>query len=236
MLDHMSIWTLLFRVVTLYVMVFITLRIMEKRKMGKLSIFDFVVSVMIAELSVLPMEDAKIPLSRPLLALTGLVVLQLILATFSLHSHRFRYWVEDEPSVLIEHGQIKDKQMKKNRYTMYDLLIQLREQGIARVQDVEFAILETSRKLSIIPKAESRPITTKDMGKHVESTNLPMPLIIDGYPVSKTLQILKKDLNWLQNELYQRGYGWITDIFYATIDLNGTLQIDAKDKEEKNRT
>lgn len=229
MAAHISMWGMALRVVFLYVLVMVSLRIMGKREIGQLSVFDFVVSVMIAELSTLAMEDGLNALLKGIISIATLVVLQVVVANISIRSHRFRHWVDGEPSVLIEHGEIKDKEMRKTRYAVGDLLMQLREKGFTNVADVEFAILETSGQLSVIPKAEKRPITPEDLGQRVQPEFVPMPIIIDGTPVQKTLDALKKDALWLEAEIRRRGYGSVKQVIYADVDEHGTLNIDSRD-------
>jgi uncharacterized membrane protein YcaP (DUF421 family) len=218
------------RIVVLYIAVAIALRVMGKREIGQLSVFDFVVSVMIAELSTVPMEDTDQPMMQALLSIATLVVLQFGVALLQMKSHRFRHIIDGEPTVLIEHGQIQDKEMRKIRYTINDLLMQLREKGYPNVSDVEFAILETSGSLSVIPKAEKRPVTPSDIGKSVSPESIDMPLISDGQVVKKTLDVLQRDEQWLCEELKRRGYERIEDVFYASIDSSGTLFVDVKDQ------
>ncbi|MCL6444537.1 MAG: DUF421 domain-containing protein [Alicyclobacillus sp.] len=210
----------------------LALRVMGKREIGQLSVFDFVVSVMIAELSTLPMENTEVPLLRSIVAIAMLVLLQIVVAVISVKSHRVRHWVEGEPSVLIEHGEIKDQTLRKVRYSMHDLLMQLREKGFADVADVEFAILETSGQLSVFPKAEARPMTPADLQRRVPPEEIPMPLVVDGVPVEKTLHALRRDQTWLANELSRRGYGRIEDVYYASIDETGTIHADRRDPPE----
>jgi uncharacterized membrane protein YcaP (DUF421 family) len=232
-MGNLPMWALGLRILVLYVYVMIALRVMGKREIGQLSVFDFVVSVMIAELSTLPMEETSVPLWRSLFAIAALVGLQLIVAWISMKSHGFRHLVEGEPSVLIEHGQIRDKEMRKSRYTMHDLLMELRQKGYASVNDVEFAILETSGKLSVFPKPEKRPVTPEDLRLAVNHAHIAMPLIVDGQPVKKTLRILKKDENWLRQELGRRGYHGFDEVFYAGIDESGTLFVDPVDEIDR---
>ncbi|WP_249226517.1 DUF421 domain-containing protein [Alicyclobacillus mengziensis] len=227
-------WQFGFRIVVLYIVVMIALRLMGKREIGQLSVFDFVVSMMIAELSTLPMEDTGIPLYVSLVSIGVLVLLQVGVAILQIKNHRFRHWVEGEPVVLIEHGQIRDGQMRKMRYSMSDLLLQLREKGVAAVADVEFAILENSGKLSVLPKAAKRPLTASDLGQPVTEERLPLPLIIDSDPVRSTLQTIGRDENWLRQEMERRGYSAFDKVFYAAIDSNGTIFIDPRDPPSGN--
>lgn len=230
-----SFWHFILRVLVLYLLVMVALRVMGKREIGQLSVFDFVISVMVAELSTLPMEDTNVSLFRSVVAIGILVVLQVIVAFGQLKSHRFRHWVDGEPSVLIEHGAIHDGEMKKTRYTMHDLLMQLRENGVANIADVEFAILETSGKLSVFPKAEKRPLTPLDVERAVRHDTIPLPLVVDGVAVRKTLDILGEPETWLEEELARRGYGSVSNVFYAAIDESGQIHIDPRDSDYKAR-
>lgn len=218
------------QIMVLYVVVMLSLRLMGKREIGQLSVFDFVVSVMIAELSTLPMEDTDVPAWRSIVCIGVLVFLQLSVAWVSLHSHRFRHLVEGEPSVLIEHGKILDTEMRKTRYSMHDLLMQMREQGVANVADVELAVLETSGQLSVFPRPEARPLTAADLGIPAREDGIPLPLIVDGNVVQKTLTILARDEEWLSNEITRLGYGEIRDVFFAAIDRSGTIHVDPMDQ------
>jgi len=232
-LEGVPIWAFLLRILFLYALVMVALRIMGKREIGQLSVFDFVVSVMVAELSTVPMEDLQVPLMRSIISIAALVFLQLVVAILQLKSHRFRHWVDGEPSVLIEHGRIKEKEMRRTRYTAHDLLTQLREKGFASIADVEFAILETSGQLSVFPTGEASPLTARDAKVHVDATQIPFPLVVDGVPVQKTLQTIGRDLKWLTNEVSRRGYGTIQDVFFAEVDQTGKIYMDAKDATKR---
>ncbi|MCL6632324.1 MAG: DUF421 domain-containing protein [Alicyclobacillus herbarius] len=233
---ELPLWQLILRIVVLYLCVMLALRFMGKREIGQLSVFDFVVSVMIAELSTVPMEDTQVPLLQSVFCIGALVVLQILVAVLQLKSHRFRHWVEGEPTVLIEHGHIRDKEMARARYTMHDLLTQLREKGFTNVADVEFAILETSGELSVFPRAERQPLTPADAGIAAEPVGMPMPLVVDGQIVGKTLTQIGQDRSWLESELKRRGYGQIQDVMYAAIDRHGRLHIDVRDAPDLQRS
>ncbi len=234
-MGELPVWEFLIQIVILYVVVMVSLRLMGKREIGQLSVFDFVVSVMIAELSTLPMEDTNVPAWRSIVCIAVLVLLQLSVAWVSLRSHRFRHWVEGEPSVLIEHGRILDNEMRKTRYSMHDLLMQMREQGVANVADVELAVLETSGQLSVFPRPEARPLTAADLGIPAREDGIPLPLIVDGNVVSKTLTILARDEAWLAEEIQRLGYGNIRDVFFATIDRDGQVHVDPLDHKRATR-
>ncbi len=228
-MPHIPLWQFPLRALVLYLMVMVALRIMGKREIGQLSVFDLVVSIMIAELSTLPMEDRRVPIWEAAISIGSLVFFQLAVAFLQMKSHRFRHWIEGEPSVLIAHGRICDREMRRIRYTVHDLLTQLREQGYADVADVEFAILETSGQLSVVPKPEARPLTPRDLGIPAEESGPAVTVVVDGKPVQSALDRLGRDEAWLREQLRHRGYA-LERVFYARVNGRGEWWIDEKDE------
>jgi len=144
------------RTLLMYVIVFIVLRLMGKREIGQLSVFDMVVSVMIAELAVIEIEDPDNHLMHGIYPIIILFIIQYTTAFVSLKSRKLRLIFDGKPSVFIAKGHIYKDELKKQRYNLDDLLIQLREQGITSIHEVDFAILETSGKISIIPSSNNQ--------------------------------------------------------------------------------
>lgn len=227
----MHLWTaLLFRTLFTYFFVLLSLRIMGKREIGKLSIFDLVVSIIIAEVSAMTLQDLKIPLWHGILVTGLLVMLQIGMSYLSLHNHRIHDLIEGKPTVLVANGEINDSEMKRTRYNMNDLLMQLREKNISTVADVEFAILETSGKLSVFPKAGQRPLTPDDLVMTAKPTVMATSLIVDGQIDDDKLAAVKRSRAWLQEQLVAQGYGSANEVFYASWD-GQTLHIDRMDEE-----
>ncbi|MGZ4033015.1 MAG: DUF421 domain-containing protein [Tumebacillaceae bacterium] len=217
------------RVIFFYFVILVSMRLMGKREIGQLSIFDLVVSIMIAEVSAMSLEDPTVPFSRGVFIVGLLVLLQIVMSWLTLKSVTLRSLVEGKPTLIIANGKIKDAEMRRTRYSMSDLMTQLREKDIATVGDVEFAILETTGKLSVFPKAEKRPVTPEDMGLSVPRTGLPLPLIVDGAVLDDNLEKIGKTRFWLRNELQQYGYKDFKKIFYCSVDNQGKLFFDPKD-------
>lgn len=220
---------LLIRTIFIYFYVLIAMRVMGKREIGKLSIFDLVVSIMIAEVSAVALEDPKAPLSRGMIIIAALVTLQILVSFITLKNQRIRGLVEGRPTVLIANGKINDAEMRRTRYSMSDLLTQLREKDIANVADVEFAILETSGKLTVFPKANKRQVTVEDLNLSVPRSNIPLPLIIDGQPIDKNIALTGKTRYWLKQELKKMGYHDFREIFFCSLDNQGQLFVDRKE-------
>ncbi len=152
MFKHISIH--IFLTVLMYILIFLSMRIMGKREIGKLSVFDLTISIMIAEIAVFVIEDIERPVYDGVVPMATLVLIQILVAQLSLKSRKLRLLVDGKPSVLIADGKLNRNEMRKQRYNIDDLLLQLRGQNIDSPADVEFAILETSGQLTVIEKSK----------------------------------------------------------------------------------
>ena len=161
---------------------------------------DLIVSILIAELAAMSIDKYKDSLLITILPIIALVIVQIIVAKISLKSASTREKIEGEPSIIINRGKVNFPEMLKQRYNLDDLLTQLREKSIKSIEEVDYAILETSGKLSVFTKGHDN--------------NYPLPLIIDGKLDEETLIQIGKDNKWLKNELKKNNVE-IEDIFYA---------------------
>ncbi len=197
---------------------------MGKREIGQLSVLDFVISIMIAELAVMSIEDPSTPMISTFIPISVLVIIQLIMALISLKSEKIREIVDGKPTVLIEKGKIDEYEMKKQRYNFDDLLVQLRENNISSVSDVEFAILEPTGKLSVIKKDQNE--------EGYPDSHLPLPLILDGKIQGEHLERIDKTEFWLRQELRKVGQRSIKDISFCSLHKNGNFFIDLKNEKK----
>lgn len=189
------------RTIFFYLFIFVIYRIMGKREVGQLSITDLVVSLLIAELTVISIEDYEKSMLYSLIPIIVLVLLQCILSYLSLKKPKFRIFLEGNPSVIIKGGKINYNEMLKQRYNLDDLLVQLRDKGYRSIEEVEYAILESSGTLSVFPY---------ETGK----SPLPLPLILDGDIQEDTIKHLKKDKKWVYNFLDKKDIK-LEDVFFA---------------------
>lgn len=227
----MDILTIFLRTVLIYFVVFLMLRIMGKREIGKLSLFDLVISIMIAEIAVFVIEDTKKPLMDGILPMGTLVLIQVLLAYITLKSRTIRVLFDGKPSVLINKGMINREEMKKHRYNLDDLMLQLRQNKIMNVADVEFAILEPTGKLSVVGKDKEEKETEAGAMKPNETIRyegLPLPLIMDGKVQDDNLEKIGQTRFWLKNQLQEKGARDFKEIFYCSIDHRGRMFIDRK--------
>jgi len=245
----MEIGIHIFRTLSMYFLILIIIRLMGKREIGKQSVFDLVIFVMMADLSVLVIEDTKRPFAHALVPMLSLLIVQVSLAWITLRSRRLRLLFDGKPTVLVERGQINREAMRKQRYSLDDLMQQIRENSIATVADVDFAILEPSGKLSVIKKEaaddsanasgggqaqsntklQASPLP-KPFPKHFRFETLPVPLVMDGKLMKDNLELLDKDRFWLNHQLKSRGISDLKQVFLCTIDHKGSLYINTQPK------
>lgn len=226
-------WTLFYRTAILYLAVLLSIRIMGKREVGQLSAFDLVVAIMIAELGALAIEQVEMPMYLGLVPIAALVILEISLSFLSMKNHTIRRIVNGSPSIVIANGKIIEKELRKLRYNISDLLGQLREKDVANIADVQYAVLETSGELSVLLKAAKRPVTPKDLGLPIKYEGMPTPLIFDGHIHFKNLQRLQLDEQWLLVELRKQGLGGIKDVLFASLDTDGVLFVSEKESATK---
>ena len=249
---------LIFRTVLMYGITFVTMRIMGKREIGKLSIFDLVISIMIAEIAVIVLEDIKKPLYDGIIPIVVLAAIQVGIAFISLKSRKIRLLADGRPSIIVSKGKLHRKEMSKLRYNLDDLMQQMRGKNVDSLADVEFAILETSGQLTIIPKDSSGDSSTggsetsgnSDDGagssqngnnspdhlveipyKKITYEGLPLPLILDGNAVEENLELIEKDRAWLEDEMQHYGAQTIEDVFLCSIDHKGKIYVDLKESD-----
>ena len=199
----MQIFRVIYRTIFFYFYIVLAYRIMGKREIAQLGIIDLIISILIAELVAISIENTNNSIYITLLPIAILVIIEVILAYISVKSRKFRSTLDGKPSILICNGKINYKELIKQRYTMDDLLFSLRQQSIRSIEDVEYAFLEPNGKLSVF---RYNIFKTK--------SNYPMPVILDGEVQYKTLEQINKDINWLNKELFNVNLTY-KKVFYA---------------------
>ena len=175
---------------------------MGKREVGELSIMDLIVSIFIAELAAISIDNYKQNIFLSVVPILALVIVQLVVSRISLKSAKIRSILDGDPSVIIERGKVNFKEMLKQRYNLDDLLVQLRNRGIKSIEEVDYAILETSGKLSVFRRDDDK------------NRVYPLPIIIDGKVQKDVLYQIGKDMVWLMDTLNRENYQ-LEDVFYG---------------------
>ena len=222
-------FTMLYRTVIVYIIIFTLLRIMGKREVAQLSSFDLVVAIMMAEVSVLTIEDDTMPIYIGAIPLVTLFALEILVSRITIKNRKIRAIVEGKPTILIDRGRIKEYELKSVRINLNDLTSQLRQNNVQNISEVEYAVLEPSGQLSVIKKADKRTVTKEDMNIIPPRDALPVPIIMDGRIEYEHLSKHNLTEKWLQSELNKKGYSSPKEVFYASLDSDGSLYVSPKE-------
>mgnify|MGYP003302158824 FL=1 len=206
-----------FRAIVLYIIVLIVMRLMGKREIGQLQPFELAISIMIADLAASPMAETGIPITNGIMPILGLLVMHLIISMINIKSHKAREIICGKPSMLIYRGKIDEKVLKKERFTINELEERLRDSNIFNIGDVEYAILETSGQVTVIPKPNKRPATPEDFKIEPQYEGIPYDLVVDGKVMYKNLEKIGKNYEWLRKQTQKFGIK-PEDALVVTID------------------
>lgn len=217
----------IWRTIIIYLVVLLVVRLMGKREIGQLSSFDFVVAIIIAELAAIPMESPQIPLWYGIVPLVTLGILEVVFSYITLINRPLRKIIYGTPQIIIENGRLLKHEMRSSRYNLDDLLSQLREKGYYGIEDIEYAILEPSGRLSVLPKSQKRPVTPADLGIPTEYEGLPSVLVMDGDVLKENLHKANLDEQWLKDKLAELGLN-PQKVLLATLSTQGQLMIDCQ--------
>lgn len=222
----------LIRTVILYFLVLLTFRIMGKSELSEMSPFQLVIVFMIAELAAIPIESTTSSLLNGIAAIFALMFLQTLLSTIAVKCEWFKNFINGRPSILIEKGEINQKELRDLRITLNDLQEQLRIKDIYSFADVEFAIMESNGELSVIPKASKRNVTVSDLGIKENEIYLPVVVISDGTLYERNLLKLNLDSGKLKDILRRYNLFSYKDVFLAFTDDEKKLHIYVSDNED----
>ncbi len=204
----MEMFSVIYRTLFFYFFITLAYRIMGKREIGQLGVIDLIVSILIAELVAISIENIEDSIFLTIVPIILLVILEVVLAFVSIKSRTFRTIFGGKPSLIIVNGKINYHEMVRQRYSMDDLLISLRQKEVRNIEEVEYAFLEPNGKLSIFKY---------NLFKFKSA--YPMPLIVDGSIQTKALKYIHKTKAWLERELEAKNLK-LKDVFYAFYKKN----------------
>lgn len=221
----------LIRTIVLYIVVITSMRLMGKKQIGELEPFELAIAIMVSELASLPMQDTRIPIMHGLIPIITLLTLQALVSILELKSEKLRIFFSGKPSVVINEGKLNLKELEKERFNLNDLMEELRLQGYYNLEDIQYAILETSGQLSIIPKTELCPATKADLNLKPQQDILPVTLILDGRINCNNLKIINKDKHWLKQQLKKNNISSHEHVFIAMLDSKGKFYYQPKEQK-----
>lgn len=206
------------RTILLYILIIVGIRLMGKRQVGELEPSELVLSLLIADLASVPMQDYGIPMITGVVPILTLLALTMILSVLTMKSITFRSLLCGRPSIIIREGVVDQREMARNRLTVDELLEELRTKGYTDPSLVKYAVLETNGQLSVLPFAAQKPPTAQQLDMKVSEPGLPLVIITDGRLLEHNLSALGKNNAWLEKQLAKRGCEDVRQVFLLLAD------------------
>ena len=217
-----------FRTVLLYFVMIVVIRILGKRQIGQMEPSEFVVTMMVANLATIPMENPDIPLPAGLIPIATLLGAEVLMTQLNLKSSRLRKLLCGKPVILIENGNILQQNLRKTRITLDELTGHLREKDVLDIRAVQYAILETNGNLSVFPYPKEQPASARDAGIQVRKQYLPITIISDAQVLQQNLTLVKKDMAWVTRVLQQHDAD-IQSTYLLTVDKQDHIHFIRKE-------
>ena len=214
--------TILMRTVIVYVLLVGTMRLMGKRQLGELEISELVTTLLISEIASLPIGDPTLPVIYAVIPLVTILTLEIALSVVLLKCPRLKCLVSSHPSVLIRHGKVDQREMRRIRISLDELISEVRQAGLPSLADVDYAILEQNGKISIIPRQRAQPPSAETMQISVTERGIVHVLIGDGKPNTHNMKLLGLSDAWLRARLAEKAL-LTEEVFFLGIDDSGTL-------------
>lgn len=205
------------RTIVLYLVLVAVIRLMGKRQVGQMEPSEFVVTMLVANLASIPMQDGSIPLYSGVVPIVTVLGVELVLSALSLRSVKLRRILCGKPVILVENGQLLQENLRKTRITLDELTGHLREKDVLDIRSVQYAILETNGNLSVFPYPKEKPASAKDAGIPARKQYLPVTIVSDGHLFQENLQIAKKDAAWVQKVLAENK-AELSETWLLTVD------------------
>lgn len=225
------VFTVFFKTVILYALIILSLRLMGKRQLGELQPSEFVITILISNIATLPIEDIDIPLLTGILPILTLVCCEIVMATVSMKFRGARKIISGSPKIIIRDGVIDQKELRELRFSIDDLMAQLRQNGVFDIADVAFAIVETTGKLSVYQRFEARNVTASMLSLPAggEEKAPPVVMISDGVLIDEALAYCNLRPDWLEKTLREQQVA-VGDVFLMTCNRQASYHIIKKER------
>lgn len=222
----------LFRAVIMYALVIFSLRLMGKRQLGELQPSELVITILVSNIATLPIENLTLPIITGIIPIITLVCLDVLMSVASMKFRGLRRVLSGSPKVIISNGEIDQKLLHELRYTTDDLMESLRSYNIFDISEIQFAVVETTGKISVYQKFENQPVTAEMLSLKGKSSNPPELIVDDGKIVPTALKRLGLDEKWLRMRLKSENTN-LSDVFIMTASDEKSVKIIKKQKPQK---
>ena len=219
--------TIFIRTIIIYTFVLIAIRLMGKREIGQLQPYELVVTIMIADVASLPMQNVSIPLFQGVVPILGLLFSQVFASILSFHSKTINKYISGKPTILVARGKILENNLRKQKYSLETLLEQIRVCGYQSLLELDYVVLETSGQISVIPKPEEKQVTIKDMSLKADNKGYTRTIIMDGIVITSNLKELGYNEKWLMKQLNNNNLE-IKNTLLFTADEQGNVYCQKK--------
>lgn len=218
------------RTLILYAVVIFGMRIMGKRQLGELQPSELVVTILISNIATLPIENTDVPLLSGIIPILTLMSFEVMISYLTLKNNKLRKIISGSPRILIKDGKIDQNEMENIRYSVDDLMEQLRTNGIFDVREVDFALVETTGKLSVYPKTHNQPVTPKTLKMDIQNQNPPTVVVSDGEIITSSMSYCNLTQAQLDKILKKEDIQY-KDIFLMTCTPTKDYYIVPQDKK-----
>lgn len=216
------------------VSLFLVTKLLGKKQVSQLSLFDYVIGISIGNFAAEITINMEAKLMYGVIAVIEFGVIAYIISIITMKSIKLRRFFMGTPTVLIENGKILEKGLKKVHFDINDLLEECRSNGYFDLNEIDYALMECNGKISVMPKSGYKNVTVKDLNLKQNVQSLCANIIIDGKVMDNNLENMNKDINWLEHQLKVKGYK-LEDILLATLDVNEKLTIYQRNLDEKTK-
>ena len=221
------------RSVAVYCLALLLARLIGRKLISQMTFFDFIVGISMGSIVANAMIGKEATTLSSVIALITMSMLTIGIAYVHMKSFKARKIMNSEPTTIVHNGIIIEENMKNIRLTINELMMKLREKNAFNLADVEFAIMETDGQLSVLSKADKRPVTPDQMNIKVTSTGLMKDIIIDGVLMEENLKAAEIDKNWVNSQLKTQDIKDISEVFYAGMDNGKILYISKRPNKKK---
>lgn len=223
------------RTAFMIIILFISTKLIGKKQVSQLNLFDYIIGITIGSIVADVSLDLDKNLISGIISLVSYVLLSVLISYISMKNLTLRRFFVGVPTILIENNKIIEGGLKKVRFDVNDLLTEARSQGYFKLEDIEYAIMETNGRVSFMPVNSSSPVTKKDISAKINKESLVANVIIDSKLLEKNLSEMHKDKKWLDNALKVQGFSNYDNIMLATLDINDKVVVYKKNiKSKKN--
>lgn len=218
------------RTIIMYVVISVSMHLMGKRQVGELQLSELVTALLLSELASYPIADTNIPLAFGILPIIVLLTSEVLISYAATKSTFLKRIIDNTPCILVKNGILDQVKLRKVRFTLDELLSELRQSGYPDITSVDYVVLEPNGKISVIPKAAKAPASAQDLNLSPVDNGLAHAVIIDGYFNYDYIEASGKDIKWINQTAHEMGYYKMDEIFLMTVNDVGTVNIIAKSK------